>query len=238
MKTIGRTASFLLVLSITHSAVAAEPDLAPSSSAPEPVPSQPPLPPGQSIDTPVASSTEPPRSSYSLRPSAMMGLSQWLVFGGGNVAGQVKVGRLVFEYSHGQALKLDRIAALALTSEERAAGVRIEQVWTTGGGAGFQITPNLHVLVEVKAHRYEITGADANQTLRYTSFTVGPGAFYDIYLAKGLFVQPSVRFWPTVASTYSGDGALRRADGTTYKHERHELMPFVNVNVGYTFAGM
>ncbi|MBK6692724.1 MAG: hypothetical protein IPG50_11020 [Myxococcales bacterium] len=237
MKTIGRAAAFLLVLSIHPIAFAAEPQ-APSSSAPEPLPAQPLSPPDQSVDAPIGSATEPSRSPYTLRPSVMMGLSQWLVFGGGNVAGQVKVGRLVLEYSHGQALKLDRIAALALTSEERAAGVRVEQAWTTGGGAGFQITPNLHVLVEVKAHRYEITGADANQTLRYTSFTVGPGAFYDIYLAKGLFVQPSVRFWPTVASTYSGDGTLRRADGTTYKHERHELMPFVNVNVGYTFAGM
>ena len=180
----------------------------------------------------------PTKTPYTLRPSAMAGLIQWTAFGGGNIAGQLKAGRFVVEYSHGQALKLDRVAALGLTSEERDAGVGVAMTWTTGGGFGVQITPHLHVLVEAKAHRYEITGANANQSLDYTTFTVGPGVFYDLYLYKGLFVQPVIRWWPTIASTYDGKGTLSRADGTTYRHERHDLLPFVNVNVGYTFAGI
>ncbi|MCE9580518.1 MAG: hypothetical protein K8W52_45785 [Deltaproteobacteria bacterium] len=188
----------------------------------------------------AADEPAPPRprvaqTRYPTRASVMMGLNQWVLFGGGNVAAQVAHGRWVVEYSHGQALDFGKIGAIALTSAERDAGVNVEQRWTTGGGFGFRITPNLHVLVELKLHHYEITGADANQRAGYTSFTVGPGVFYDLYLYKGLFIQPSLRWWPTVASSYTAT-AFTRDDGTVYQHARHELPPFVNVNVGYTFG--
>lgn len=188
-------------------------------------------------DTPPPPATTA-RDPYALRPSVMMGMSQWLLFTGANIATQLKVGRFVLEYSHGQALHLDNVKALGLTSRERDAGVGVEMTWTTGGGVGLQITPNLHVLVEVKAHRYEITGADANERLQYTTMTVGPGVFYDLYLYKGLFIQPSLRWWPTVASSYSDDRVFRTSEGGRYVHERHELLPFVNLNVGWTFAGI
>ena len=186
----------------------------------------------------VSPPSAPEEDPYPLRPSAMLGLSQWTLFGGGNVAAQVKVGRLALEYSHGQALDFHRVSALAETAAERDAGAKVRMAWTTGGGVGFQVTPRLHVLVEVKAHRYEITGANANEKIAYTSFTVGPGVFYDLYLYRGLFLQPSVRWWPTVASTYDDRGTLTRTDGTRYRHERHELLPFVNVSLGYTFSGI
>jgi hypothetical protein len=41
----------------------------------------------------------------------------------------------------------------------------------------------------------------------------------------------------TVASTYDGEGRLQAADGSEVRHEGHDLMPFVNVNIGWTFAG-
>lgn len=180
----------------------------------------------------------PPDDGYTLRPSAMLGLSQWTLFGGGNVAAQLKVGRVAFEYSHGQALDFGRVGGFAQTADENDSGVTVRMPWTTGGGVGFQITPRLHVLLEVKAHRYEITGANANESIAYTSFTVGPGVFYDLYLYRGLFLQPSARWWPTVASTYDDKGTLTRTDGTRYQHERHDLLPFVNVSLGYTFTGI
>jgi hypothetical protein len=180
----------------------------------------------------VAAAEPDPRAT---RPSVMLGLMQWIAFGGGNVAAQLKTGRLVFEYSHGQALDLSRFEP-ALTEEEADADVAVRMPWTTGGGVGFQITPNLHVLVEAKVHRYEVRGADRNQELSYTSVTIGPGIFYDLYLWRGLFIQPNLRWWPTVASTYDAERAVLRApDGGTYQHERHDLLPFANVNLGWTF---
>lgn len=167
----------------------------------------------------------------------MLGLMQWVAWGGGNIAAQVKWGHWVAEYSHGQALQLERLGGLGLTAEERSAGVRVGMPWTTGGGLGYQLTPELHVLIEVKLHRYRVAD-DFGQELEYTSVTVGPGIFYDLYLYKGLFVQPNLRWWPTVASSFDSGSTLTADDGSTYRPARHDLMPFVNVNVGWTFDGV
>lgn len=175
-----------------------------------------------------------PADDYSLRPSFMLGMTQWVLFGGGNIAAQVKLGHWVAEYSHGQALQFERLGGLGLTEDERDAGVSVHMPWTTGGGFGYQITPELHVLVEVKLHRYEVSD-DAGREIGYTSLTVGPGIFYDLYLYKGLFVQPNLRWWPTVASSFDPGRTLTADDGSSYRHDRHDLMPFVNINVGWTF---
>jgi hypothetical protein len=180
----------------------------------------------------------PPPTRFTTRPSVMAGLIQWVAFGGANLAAQLKVGRLALEYSHGQALDYDRWGGFAKTSDERSAGISLFSPWTTGFGVGVQITPYLHALVEVKAHRYEVTGADAHETLRYTTFSIGPGVFYDLYLYKGLFVQPSVRFWPNVASTLDDHATVHRADGTPYQHESHALGFFANASLGWTFGGI
>src|SRR5262245_2234453 len=87
-----------------------------------------------------------PADRWAFRPSVMSGLGQWILFGGGNIAGQIKVGRFVAEYSHGQALDYDRLGGFAKSPAERRAGVSVFSPWTTGGGVGFEITPRLHVL--------------------------------------------------------------------------------------------
>lgn len=174
---------------------------------------------------------------YETRGAIMAGVAQWTAWRGGNLAAQLKTGRWALELSHGQGLHLERLGGLGLSKAERDAGVTVGMPWTTGGGAGFRITPDLHVLVELKAHRYEVRGEDRNQVARYTSFTVGPGIFYDIHIWRGLFVQPNVRWWPTAASTYDGAATFRRADGSTYAHARHDLPPFLNVNVGWNLDG-
>ncbi len=94
------------------------------------------------------------------------------------------------------------------------------------------------MLLEVKAHRYEVRGSDRNEVARYTTFSVGPGIFYDLYVYKGFFVQPNVRYWPTVASTFNAaDAVFSTPSGAEYRHERHDLGLFVNVNVGWTLSG-
>ncbi len=197
---------------------------------------EPALPSKVAPDTSNAAPTPTP-DPWATRFSVMAGLGQWVVFGGGNIATQLKVGRFVFEYSHGQALDYDRLGGFAKSPDERDAGVSLFSPWTTGGGVGFQITPNFHVLVEVKAHRYEVTSNSGTEQLSYTTFSIGPGAFYDVYLYKGLFLQPNVRFWPNVGDTLE-ENTLTSSDGTTYEHAPHNLNFFANVNLGYTFTGM
>jgi hypothetical protein len=167
--------------------------------------------------------------------SVMLGLHQWLVMGGGNVAAQYKTRHLVLEYSHGQSLHLNNGGRLTLTQAERDAGVRVDMPWTTGGGVGLRLTRNLHFLIEGKIHRYEVLGADRNERLSYLTFTVGPGLFYELRLWRGLFLQPLVRWWPTVADTLGDGASLRRPDGTTWAARPKSLGIFANVNLGWSF---
>jgi hypothetical protein len=188
--------------------------------------------------TPSTTPSPIPKESSGLEThfSVMAGLTQWVLFRGGNLAVEYKVGRLVFEASHGQGLDLNQVPWLALTSAERDAGASVKVPWTTGVGAGFRVTENLHLLIEAKAHHYNETGRDRNVEVDYTTFSVGPSVFYTFHLFKGLFLEPNVRWWPNVASTLSGNEVrLTQPDGTVSVVKAHDFGLFANMNLGYAF---
>ena len=85
------------------------------------------------------------------------------------------------------------------------------------------------------ANHYELQGADRNSSLSYTTFTVVPGVFYEIHLWRGLFVQPSLRWRPTVHTTLPAGATLARADGTRVAVESHASGVFPNLNLGWEF---
>jgi len=185
---------------------------------------------------PDASPTESTSSGLSRKFSVMAGLSQWLLFRGGNLALEYKLGRLAFELSHGQGLDLNQLGGFALSSAERHDETIVRVPWTTGFGVGYRITENLHLSIELKAHHYEVRASEGASVVSYTTFSIGPGVFYSIYLSKHVFLQPNLRFWPNVASTLAGGSAtLTRCDGTSYTHEAHDFRFFGNVNLGYSF---
>lgn len=190
-----------------------------------------------SAAAPEAPSPPPSQSSgLESKFSVMAGLTQWLLFRGGNLAFEAKIGRLALEVSHGQGLDLNQVPWLALTHDERANDAHVYVPWTTGFGVGYRITENLHVMIEAKAHRFEVTGRDPAVKAKYTTFSVGPSVFYSIYLYKGFFLQPNVRFWPNVASTLSNNKvALLQSDGSVYEHQAHSFGFFANMNLGYSF---
>ncbi|HEY3253452.1 MAG TPA: hypothetical protein VGJ91_05870 [Polyangiaceae bacterium] len=168
--------------------------------------------------------------------SVMAGLSQWLLFRGGNLALEYKIGRFAFELSHGQGLDLNQVGGFALSSAERRDETQVRVPWTTGFGVGYRITENLHLLLEFKAHHYEVRANEGAHAVSYTTFSVGPGAFYSIYLSKHLFLEPNLRFWPNVGSTLHDNRVmLERCDGTSYEHQAHDFGFFGNVNLGYSF---
>jgi hypothetical protein len=172
---------------------------------------------------------DPPRD----RAAFMLGLGQWAL-GGGNVAVQGNLGPLALEYSHGWGVHLSSPEFLRNASE-RDAGADVHETWTTGFGVGLLVTHNLRLLVEFKANHYELVGGARTSTLGYTTFTVGPGVFYDIHLWKGLFVQPSLRWWPTVRTTLPAGATLARADGTRVAIQSHASGVFPNLNLGWEF---
>ena len=115
------------------------------------------------------------------------GLIQPALFRGGNVAASYKRGRLVADYSHGFNLDFNANGDVGLRGDQRDQNLDIDVPWTTGFGVGYRITPRLDVRLEGKAHRYEID-PPADAPFAYTTFTVGPGVYYELPVWRRLTV--------------------------------------------------
>ena len=166
--------------------------------------------------------------------SVMAGLTQPMLLGGANIAVQYETNNWVFEYSHGVNLKLHKFKQ-TMSSSDQDENLVINVPWTTGAGIGYRISDAFHVLIEVKAHKFEVS-IPGGGTANYTGFSAGPSVFYTKYFGSNFFIQPNVRFWPTVGSSESGNKIqVKRADGSTYTHKIHDFSLFVNMNLGWTF---
>jgi hypothetical protein len=83
------------------------------------------------------------------------GLLQPLFVQGFNAAMDVRVGRFVATYSHGEGL--DGVGRTALLPSELARGADLGLTWSNGGGLGVTLIDELYVLVDFKVHRYAFT---------------------------------------------------------------------------------
>jgi len=156
------------------------------------------------------------------------GLVQPIVLHGFNAAVDVRWRRLIVSYSHGASLDFDG----SLPDSERAAGVRAEVPYSTGGGVGVVLIDELYVLVDFKVHRFDLSlGADRAS---YTTVTIGGEVGWRFFVWKGLFVTPVVRYWPNVW-TSAPDGGV--AIGTIHHQPLTQGKDglFVNVLVGWAF---
>jgi len=164
-----------------------------------------------------------------LQLSFHTGLLQPLFVQGFNAAMDVRVGRLVLTYSHGEGL--DGVGQTALLDPERAAGANLGLTWSTGGGIGVTIIDELYALVDFKVHRYAFTvGAERAE---YTTFTVGAEVGYRFFIWKGLHVAPVIRYWPTVWTSAPGGVT---AGGVTHQPVAQGFQGlFANILVGWAF---
>ena len=157
------------------------------------------------------------------------GLIQPILFRGSNAAVDLRMGRLVLTYSHGQGLDYSASPTLGLTREERDADLSLHSPWTTGGGAGITLLDELYLLIDVKAHRYHARVAD--QQAAYTTVSVGAELGWRFFFWKGLFLQAMLRFWPNVWTSLPNDavtlGPLR--------HQARDLGFFANASLGWAF---
>jgi hypothetical protein len=158
------------------------------------------------------------------------GLLQPLLTHGVNVAADLRLGPWVFEYSHGMFLHYSDFAG-SLSSAERDAGIGLYSPWTTGFGIGHNVVDDLYLMVEVKAHRYEVSLDGATEN--YTTMSVGPAVGWRFFVYKGLDVTTYVRWWPNVWSS-SSSVTLATSSGAV-QHQAHDLGLFANVSVGWAF---
>jgi hypothetical protein len=158
------------------------------------------------------------------------GLAQPIFYGGFNAAVDARWRRLIFTYSHGAALDFTS----SLRSGERAAGLRVEMPFTTGGGVGLLLIDELYVLVDVKYHRFDLAlGAEHP---RYDTLTIGGEIGWRFFLWKGLYLSPVVRYWPNVWSSAPARGVSLAGGAILHQPlaQGYEGL-FANVLLGWAF---
>lgn len=183
--------------------------------------------------------------------SVLFGLNQPLVLSGFNMEGNLIYNRFIFDYSHGTSLDF---GSNTVSDELKRQGVVVHMPWTTGFGVGYRIREWVNLRVEPKWHRFEYRydGDAENQSTQITAnntFSLGLGLYFmyqpfkkqDSFL-RGLTLAPSVRYWPTVSSSFTDDKFSYRNRNTGNTEEIKTQDPgikftplVVNLSVGYTF---
>lgn len=185
----------------------------------------------------AAAQTAPPADLYAGRWTLLAGLNQPIISHGFNVAGTYFAQRFTFEYSHGMFLTYRGTWNL----DKNIQSVYVP--YSTGLGVGYRLTRYLDLRAEAKNHRFEAQ-LNRSQSVTYTNTDLGLGAYYRLYpfgrragWARGLVVEPSVRYWHYVYSTLpGGEVAFRKDDGTPAVHKPYNFGLFANVSLGYTFG--
>jgi len=157
-----------------------------------------------------------------------------LALGGFNLAGEIRYRRWWFEYSHGMELTLNNASSLTMTSTERQQGLHVYLPYTTGFGVGVTLLDELWLGVEFKDHKYEVN-APGGPTVSYNTYSIGPVLGYKLFIARGLFLNAYLRYWPTVATTLDGGKVTLQGTNGPMVHDAHDWGFFANLAVGYAF---
>jgi hypothetical protein len=157
-----------------------------------------------------------------------------LALGGFNLAGEIRYRRWWFEYSHGMELTLNNASSLTMTSTERQQGLHVYLPYTTGFGVGVTLLDELWLGVEFKDHKYEVN-APGGPTVSYNTYSIGPVLGYKLFIARGLFLNAYLRYWPTVATTLDGGKVTLQGTNGPVVHDAHDWGFFANLAVGYAF---
>lgn len=147
--------------------------------------------------------------------SILTGLHQPILLKGGNIAvNYITKKNIYLEASFGVGLNYTNL----LSTEDEVKYFSVKSPFSYGFGIGY-FWKGLSLAVEPKGTIFQITD-HAGKEETYTTFSVGLGAYYNIFLWKGLFIQPSLKYWPKVGSTLDGDGVeLQNINGGKYIHE-------------------
>jgi hypothetical protein len=171
---------------------------------------------------------------FTNRIGIMAGLTQPILFGGGNLEVEYMTRNFVFAWSHGAGLNISQFEP-SLTKAEADAKLKLRMPWTTGPSVGYRLTNRLHATLDVKLHSLRASLPGGNVT-SYRVTTVGPAVTYIQPIGRRFFIAPMLRWWPTVNNTLTDDKvALRGANGASVTHQAFELGFVPNLKVGYRF---
>lgn len=184
------------------------------------------------------------------------GLIQPLLLGGANLEVDFRYGHFVAAYSHGWSLDLE---GSAIVGDMKRQGVSLHLPYSTGFGLGVThwfaaLRSFVDLRFEGKVHRFEASyassdGRSKTDIAHYATYTLGGGVYWT-YLPfagrsdalRGLDISASVRLWPKIASSLSGNEVTYR-NAATNRDETHRAANIgiadtplvVNVSLGYLF---
>jgi hypothetical protein len=185
--------------------------------------------------------------------SIVFGLNQPLVLKGFNFEVDYWMKKFVLEYSHGFALEFTG-GLVSQEAQDQRLSFHIRN--SLGIGLGYRFTDAFNLRLEPKWHQWDVYYDDAfrkpeGKITSYNTFTLGLGAYYEWLpfekknnALRGVTIVPSIRWWPTVASSLQ-DNEYSYHNKFTDRQEIHEANNigiansplFLNISIGYTFKG-
>lgn len=186
------------------------------------------------------------------KATVLFGLSQPIVVDGFNIEANYTRNRFIFGYSHGMSLDFnENLVPEYLQNQE----VVVHVPFTTGFGIGYRFTDWLNLRIEPKWHRFEFyyegeAQTSANQVaVDEYNISVGLGlyGFFQPFdqnnnLLSGITIAPSIRYWPTIASSFSENRFEYENRRTGSTEELKTLSPgigftpvIINISIGYSF---
>jgi hypothetical protein len=181
---------------------------------------------------------EPPSSTPDTkqhhRVTVLTGLHQPILLKGANLAAAwVLPSGLYLEMSFGFALDYGRF----LSDEDAMRYDHVKSPLTGGIGVGYWWR-GLAVALEPKISTFEIAVRDS-EAFDYAVYTLGIGLYYDVSLWRGLVLQPTLKYWPTVATSLDND-RREYLDGSGQRRVHEARQPgrdglIVGVSLGWSF---
>ncbi len=184
--------------------------------------------------------------------AALFGLTQPLLVSGFNIEVNYIHNRFIFDYSHGASLDF---SGNLLPNYLQNQGVVVHMPFSTGFGIGYRFKEWLNVRLEPKWHKFEFYYEGDEQVasnriaVDANNYSIGLGVygFFQPFkkkenALKGITIAPSVRFWPTVASSFDDNRFSYLNKNTETTEELKSLASgvafsplIINVSLGYTF---
>lgn len=185
-----------------------------------------------------------------LKLSMVFGLNQPVLARGFNFEVNYYTKHFVFDYSHGFNLHFqDNL----VTGNDKKQHLKFKISHSLGIGMGYRVSQDFNIRIEPKVHLWKVHQDDksyskTNIIKRYTTYTLGLGAYYrwrpfhkvDNF-SSGITVVPSIRWWPNVASSLPNN-EFEYFNTITNKNEIHRAKnigvsnsPFFgNISIGYS----
>ncbi|MFC3196487.1 hypothetical protein ACFOET_02550 [Parapedobacter deserti] len=140
----------------------------------------------------------------------LAGAIQPILLQGGNFEVDFYLPRIVFNYSHGFSLDMERKTGTTV-GDAKKQSVAYHLPYSTGFGVGYRLNRYLDIRLEPKMHKFEAyydgtrRQESVNQIVDYRTVTLGVGAYFrwkpfekQTNALKGIFTSTSIRYWQNV----------------------------------------